>query len=64
MHRIELYSASAANYKAYITVYNKNNTAFTIDTFNNKYKPLYNGSVEVDGNRVYADNISLILHFV
>ena len=33
MHRIELYSASAANYKAYITVYNKNNTAFTIDTF-------------------------------
>ena len=32
---------------------------FTIDTFNNKYNPLYNKSVEIQDGIVYADNIKL-----
>lgn len=37
----------------------KLNEEFTVDTFNNKYKPLYNNSVEVDGDKVSVDNITL-----
>ena len=49
-----------ANYILHNKVFeSKLEEEFTIETFNNKYKPLYNGSVEVDGNKVYADNISL-----
>lgn len=33
MHRITFFSTSSANYKAYITVYNKSSTAFTAATF-------------------------------
>lgn len=51
-----------ANYILHNKVFGESkklNEEFTVDTFNNKYKPLYNNGVEVDGDKVSVDNITL-----